>query len=65
MNTTLPYELSVSTYFDAAHRLLHEHYRTGTRLHGHTYQVVVRMRGDRLYVHDMVFDHYAVRNIIH
>lgn len=64
--TDKPYfELRLATFFDAAHRLLDEFYGTGTRLHGHTYHMVVAMRGDTLRDDGMVVDHYAVREIVY
>ncbi|MGH9245886.1 MAG: 6-pyruvoyl trahydropterin synthase family protein [Acidimicrobiales bacterium] len=64
MNRSSSFELTVSTFFDAAHRLLDEHYGTGTRLHGHTYNVVVSIRGTTLRGDGMVFDHYDVRGSV-
>jgi 6-pyruvoyltetrahydropterin/6-carboxytetrahydropterin synthase len=64
MNKHLGFELTVSTSFDAAHRLLAEHYGTGTRLHGHTYNVVVTMQGNELREDGMLFNHYDVRAAI-
>lgn len=59
------FELRQATFFDAAHQLLDEFYGTGTRLHGHTYQMVVAMRGESLRDDGMVVDHYAVREIVY
>jgi membrane protein DedA with SNARE-associated domain len=42
------FELSIATQFDAAHRLLDEVHKSGTRLHGHTYPVLVTFRGSAL-----------------
>jgi 6-pyruvoyltetrahydropterin/6-carboxytetrahydropterin synthase len=58
------FELSFATQFDAAHRLLDELYKSGTRLHGHTYPVVVTLRGSALLDHGMLLNHYSAREAI-
>jgi 6-pyruvoyltetrahydropterin/6-carboxytetrahydropterin synthase len=64
VNTSGTWELRFGTHFDAAHRLLDELYKTGTRLHGHTYPVTVTLRGSSLLDHGMLVNHYTVRDAI-
>jgi 6-pyruvoyltetrahydropterin/6-carboxytetrahydropterin synthase len=64
VSTPTTWEFKFGTHFDAAHRLLDELYKTGTRLHGHTYAVNVTLRGTSLLDHGMVVNHYTAREAI-
>lgn len=63
-STPSTWELKFGMHFDAAHRLLDELYKTGTRMHGHTYSVNVTLRGTSLLEHGMLVNHYTARDAI-
>jgi 6-pyruvoyltetrahydropterin/6-carboxytetrahydropterin synthase len=49
------YEVGIVTQFEAAHHLVGD-FGPATRLHGHTYRMEVKVRGDRLRSDGTLFD---------
>ena len=62
----MTYELTIKHFFDASHKLSdspHLVSKACARLHGHTYAVIVHIRGDNSQ-NGMVVDFKAVKNVI-